>query len=230
MLWLDGPAARALAERLRQTDFQVTGLEVKPFTERPKAPFTTSTLQQEANRKLGFTARRTMNTAQSLYENGLITYMRTDSTTLAEIAVQAARHLVRTEYGPEYLFETPRVYSSKVKNAQEAHEAIRPAGTDFPSPQSLKHRLKADEFKLYDLIWKRTVASQMADARKRRSTITVEGDGATFQASGTTVDFDGFLRAYVEGTDDNGGATFERDPTSGDVEEKDRLLPAVRER
>jgi DNA topoisomerase-1 len=229
LLWLDGPAAQALAERLRQTDFRVSALEVKPFTEKPKAPFTTSTLQQEANRKLGFTARRTMTTAQSLYENGFITYMRTDSTTLAEIAVKAARQLVRSEYGPEYLFETPRVYSSKVKNAQEAHEAIRPAGTDFPSPQSLKDQLNSDQFKLYDLIWKRTVASQMADARKRRSTITVEGGGVTFQASGTTVDFDGFLRAYVEGLDDNGVAASDRDPTAVDTEDKDRLLPAVQE-
>ncbi len=226
LLLLDEAGARELANRLRGTEFQVRKLEVKPFTEKPKAPFTTSTLQQEANRKLGFTARRTMNAAQSLYENGFITYMRTDSTTLAEIAVKAARQLVQSEYGAEYLYPSPRIYSSKVKNAQEAHEAIRPAGTDFPSPPSLKHRLKADEFKLYDLIWKRTIASQMADARKRRSTITVEGSGATFQASGTTIDFDGFLRAYVEGKDDANG----RDASNnGDSEDRETLLPPVEE-
>ena len=168
-----------------------------------------------------------MNTAQSLYENGFITYMRTDSTTLAEIAVHAARELIRSVYGAEYLHATPRVYASKVKNAQEAHEAIRPAGTDFPSPQTLKHRLKSDEWKLYDLIWKRTIASQMADARKRRSTLTVEGGDATFQATGTTIDFDGFLRAYDgRSATENEVAAAERE-AAGEAEESDALLPAV---
>ena len=214
---LDEAGANALAEKLAGAEFKVTSLEVKPFTERPKAPFTTSTLQQEANRKINFTARRTMGAAQSLYENGLITYMRTDSTTLAEVAVKSARSLVQSEYGDNYLHSEPRIYASKVKNAQEAHEAIRPAGDDFPTPASLKSRLNPDEFKLYDLIWKRTVASQMADARKRRITISIEGGGAKFQVSGTTIDFEGFLRAYVEGSDD----------PQAELADKETILPAV---
>ncbi len=165
LMLLDEQAVKDLAAKLAAAQFQVTALDVKPFTERPKAPFTTSTLQQEANRKLNFTARRTMNAAQSLYENGLITYMRTDSTTLADVAIKSARDLVRSEYGDAYVHDEPRVYASKVKNAQEAHEAIRPAGSDFPTPASLKSELKIDELKLYDLIWKRTVASQMTDAK-----------------------------------------------------------------
>lgn len=219
MLLMDEKAALELAERLATADFRATQLEVKPFSEKPKAPFTTSTLQQEANRKFGYTARRTMQAAQSLYENGYITYMRTDSTTLADVAVDAARRLVRTEYGPQYLYDSARVYSSKVKNAQEAHEAIRPAGTDFPTPTSLRSRLSDEEYRLYDMIWKRTVASQMADARKERITITIEGGGATFQVSGTTIQFEGFLRAYVEGSDD----------PEAELADKETLLPAVRE-
>ncbi len=220
MLLLNEQTASELAAKLAKANFTVASLEVKPFTEKPKPPFTTSTLQQEANRKLGFTARRTMQAAQSLYENGFITYMRTDSTTLADIAMQTARQLVRTEYGEDYLYSTPRVYASKVKNAQEAHEAIRPAGEAFPTPQSLRSRLGDDEFKLYDMIWKRTVASQMADARKRRITITMEGEGAVFQASGTTIDFEGFLRAYVEGSDD----------PEAELADKETILPSVEER
>src|SRR5690606_10844872 len=171
LLLLDEPAATALAVRLRTAEFRVTAVEVKPFVERPRAPFTTSTLQQEANRKLGFTARRTMQTAQSLYENGHITYMRTDSTNLASVAVEAARALVADQYGKEYLPDSPRVYSTKVKNAQEAHEAIRPAGSPFDFPEQLRAELSPDEFKLYDLIWKRTIASQMADCRGHRITV-----------------------------------------------------------
>jgi len=202
LLLLDEAAAKKLVERLESVELHVTRLETKPFIEKPKAPFTTSTLQQEANRKLGFTARRTMNTAQSLYENGHITYMRTDSTTMAQVAVEAARELVAGEYGPSYLSPQPRVYKSKVKNAQEAHEAIRPAGHPFELPETLRAGLTSDEFRLFELIWKRTVASQMADARKRRITVWIEGDDAVFQASGTTIEFEGFLRAYVEGSDD----------------------------
>ena len=217
LLLLDEDGAKRLAERLRQAEFRATALEVKPFTERPKPPFTTSTLQQEANRKFGFTARRTMNAAQSLYENGHITYMRTDSTTLAQVAIDAARNLVRSEYGPQYLYDEPRIYTTKVKNAQEAHEAIRPAGHPFEKPSVLRGRLTADEYKVFELIWKRTIASQMADARKRRTTITIEGGGAVFQASGTTIEFDGFLRAYGEGA--------EASPAR--AEEKEIILPAV---
>ncbi|MCC7475963.1 MAG: type I DNA topoisomerase [Pirellulales bacterium] len=201
MMLLDGPAAAALAERIRRGSFRVTNVEEKPYTSRPYPPFTTSTLQQEANRKLGFTARRTMQVAQSLYENGHITYMRTDSTNLAQVAIDDARRLVSQEYGNDFLPAEPRIYKSKVKNAQEAHEGIRPAGHPFELPGSLRSELNADEFKIFDMIWKRTIASQMADARGRRTTITIEGEGCAFQVSGKTIDFPGYLRAYVEGSD-----------------------------
>jgi DNA topoisomerase-1 len=199
---LDAAAAEALAERLLREPSRVAELEDKPYTTRPYPPFTTSTLQQEANRKYGFTARHTMQLAQSLYETGHITYMRTDSTNLAAVAVQAARDLVKSQYGPEYLPDRPPVYQTKVKNAQEAHEAIRPAGHPFDLPETLRGSLTPDAFRLYDLIWKRTVASQMTEARCRRITITIEVDGARFQVSGKTIDFPGYLRAYVEGSDD----------------------------
>ncbi len=201
LMLLDGPAAAALAERVRRGQFRVTNVEDKPYTSKPYPPFTTSTLQQEANRKLGFTARRTMQVAQSLYENGHITYMRTDSTNLAQVAIDDARRLVAEEYGNEYLPAEPRVYKSKVKNAQEAHEGIRPAGHPFELPGGLRNELNADEFKIFDMVWKRTIASQMADARGRRITITIEGEGCAFQVSGKTIDFPGYLRAYVEGSD-----------------------------
>jgi len=195
-------SAKDLIERIQAGPWKVTKIEEKPFTDRPKPPFTTSTLQQEANRKLNFTARRTMQVAQSLYENGHITYMRTDSTSLAQVAVDAARDLVRSEYGGVYLPASPRAYVSKVKNAQEAHEAIRPAGHPFELPQLLKNTLTPDEFKLFELIWKRTIACQMENARGRRTTVTIESDGAEFTVSGKTIDFPGYLRAYVEGSDD----------------------------
>lgn len=219
LLQLDQAAAEALAERLRDADFQVTSVEHKPFTERPRAPFTTSTMQQEANRKLGLTARNAMRAAQKLYENGYITYMRTDSTTLSKEAVNAARSLVQSEYGENFLSPSVRVYSSKVKNAQEAHEAIRPSGTTFRKPESLRGELSRDEFRLYDLIWKRTVACQMADAKKRRTTVVIEGDDARFQASGTSIEFEGFLRAYVEGSDD----------PEAELADKETLLPTMQE-
>lgn len=201
-LLLDEAAAGALAERLKRGSFRVLSVEEKPYTSKPYPPFTTSTLQQEANRKLRYTARRTMQIAQSLYENGHITYMRTDSTNLAKVAIEAARDLVATEYGREYLPGEAREYRTKVKNAQEAHEAIRPAGHPFALPDQMRGRLSDDEFKLFDLIWKRTIASQMADARGRRIIVQVECDGALFQVGGKTIDFAGYLRAYVEGSDD----------------------------
>ena len=201
LMLLDGPDARALTERIRSGQFSVTSVEDKPYTTKPYPPFTTSTLQQEANRKLGFTARRAMQVAQSLYENGHITYMRTDSTNLATVAVDDARGLVERNYGKDYLPAEPRTYKSKVKNAQEAHEAIRPAGHPFELPDAMKTQLNADEFRLFELIWKRTIASQMADARGRRIMVTIEGEGCVFQVSGKTIDFPGYLRAYVEGSD-----------------------------
>ncbi|MEC8781917.1 MAG: type I DNA topoisomerase [Planctomycetota bacterium] len=216
---MDETGAQQLLQKLKAGTFAVTKMQVKPYTQKPAAPFTTSTMQQEANRKLGFTARRTMSAAQSLYENGYITYMRTDSTSLAKVAVDAARELVGAEYGTDYLPEEPRTYRSTVRNAQEAHEAIRPAGNPFRLPDSLKGELAPDQFKLFELIWKRTVASQMQNARGRRVTITVEGEGSVFQVSGKTIDFPGFLRAYVEGADD----------PNAELADKETLLPAVEE-
>ena len=223
LLLLDENATSELAEKLRDADFEVTKVEVKPFTERPRPPFTTSTLQQEANRKLGFTAQRTMSAAQRLYENGYITYMRTDSMTLSKEAVNASRELVRSEYGNQFLHPTERVYKGKVKNAQEAHEAIRPAGTPFRLPETVRGELDSDQFKLFDLIWKRTIACQMADARKQRVSITIEGGGASFSASGTSIEFEGFLRAYVEGTDDPAAELANRETILPRVSEKDPL-------
>ena len=217
LLLLDEHQAKELAERLRRAPGRVTNLEDKPYTTRPYPPFTTSTLQQEGNRKYGFTARHTMQIAQKLYETGHITYMRTDSTTLATVAIEAARQLVASQYGKEYLPSSPRLYQTKVKNAQEAHEAIRPAGHPFDFPESLRARLSPDEFKLYDLIWKRTIASQMTDARGHRVTVTIDVAGAAFEASGKTIEFPGYLRAYVEGADD---------PES-DLADREAVLPAV---
>src|SRR5262245_47906707 len=201
LMLLDGAAAAALAERVRSGKFSVTNVEEKPYTSKPYPPFTTRTPQQEANRKLGFTARRAMQVAQSLYENGHITYMRTDSTNLAQVAIDDARRLVGEEYGNDFLPDEPRVYKSKVKNAQEAHEGIRPAGHPFELPGILRNELNADEFKIFEMIWKRTMASQMADARGHRITVTIEGEGCVFEVSGKTIDFPGYLRAYVEGSD-----------------------------
>ncbi len=217
LLLLSEHDALAWIARLRAAPCRVGNVEDKPYTTRPYPPFTTSTLQQEANRKYGFTARHTMQVAQALYENGFITYMRTDSTTLAAVAVDAARRLVASQYGDEYLPPAPRQYQTKVKNAQEAHEAIRPAGHMLDFPETLRGRLSPDEFKLYDLIWKRTIASQMVDARGHRLTIRVEVDGALFEASGKTIEFPGYLRAYVEGSDD---------PES-ELADRETLLPQV---
>ncbi|MFT5527138.1 MAG: DNA topoisomerase-1 [Pirellulaceae bacterium] len=217
LMLMDEAAAIALNERIRSAEFKVTDIKDEPYTRKPAAPFTTSTLQQEANRKLGFTARRTMSAAQSLYQNGYITYMRTDSTSLANEAVVAARALVLSEYGDEFLPATPRVYTKKVKNAQEAHEAIRPSTEHFETPDSIKGKVGPDEFKMFDLIWKRTVASQMENARGRRISITLEAAGAVFQVSGKTIDFPGFLRAYVEGSDD----------PDADLADQEKILPSV---
>ena len=220
LLQLNETEANDLATRLKTADFRVTKVEVKPFTERPRPPFTTSTLQQEANRKLGFGAKRTMDAAQRLYENGYITYMRTDSTTLSKEAISASRELVRSQYGDDFLHPDVRVYKGKVKNAQEAHEAIRPAGTPFRLPETVRGELgDQDQFRLFDLIWKRTVACQMADAKKQRVSITIEGGGATFTASGTSIVFEGFLRAYVEGSDN----------PEAELANRERILPNLAE-
>ncbi len=208
-LHLDRNGAESLVEGLRETTFEVRSVEAKPYTRKPYAPFRTTTLQQEASRKLGYGASRTMSIAQRLYENGHITYMRTDSTTLSETAVTAARNQARDLYGAEYLPDAPRTYTSKVKNAQEAHEAIRPAGDRFRTPA--QSGLTGDEFRLYELIWMRTIASQMRDAQGQSVSVRLGGAAAdgrdvVFAASGRTITFHGFLKAYVEGSDDGGRA------------------------
>ena len=214
---LDEAAAEALAAALREpgVPITVTNVESKPYTRRPAAPFTTSTLQQEAGRKLRFSARQTMSVAQSLYENGYITYMRTDSPTLSPQAVDAARAQARALYGAETVPDAPRVYTSKSKNAQEAHEAIRPSGDTFRTPSELQSILRGNDWKLYDLIWKRTVASQMADAKGSTASVTI-GAGpvfgktiAEFVATGTVITFRGFMHAYEESQDEERNETAE---------------------
>ncbi|MFC9767541.1 type I DNA topoisomerase [Rhodococcus jostii] len=207
---LDEARAQRLAESLAGVDLTVSSAESKPYTRKPYAPFMTSTLQQEAGRKLRFTSERTMRIAQRLYENGYITYMRTDSTTLSSSAIAAARAQATELYGAEYVHDTPRQYTRKVKNAQEAHEAIRPAGDVFQTPGQLHSRLDTDEFRLYELIWQRTVASQMSDARGTTLTLRITGtagtgEECTFSSSGRTITFAGFLKAYVESVDEEAG-------------------------
>ena len=205
LLHLDRTQAEDLAATLRTAGYAVRSVESKPYTRRPYAPFRTTTMQQEAGRKLGFTAQRAMSVAQDLYEAGFITYMRTDSVTLSDTAITAARNQVRQLFGADYLPDKPRVYTSKVKNAQEAHEAIRPAGETFLTPAQTG--LTGDQFRLYELIWMRTIASQMKDAEGRSITVTIDatperGEACTFVASGRTITFHGFLKAYVESFDD----------------------------
>jgi DNA topoisomerase-1 len=216
---LDERGARELAERLAGVPFTVRSADEKPYRRRPSAPFMTSTLQQEASRKLRFSAQTTMRLAQRLYEAGHITYMRTDSTSLAESALEAARTHVRELFGEEYVPAKPRRYERKVKNAQEAHEAIRPAGESFRTPDELKGEIPRDELAVYELIWRRTLASQMEDAVGRTVSLrigaTTEKDDVEFGASGTVITFRGFLAAYEEG----------RDEPSEDAEE--RRLPDV---
>ncbi|WP_431995012.1 type I DNA topoisomerase [Streptomyces griseoflavus] len=221
-LHLDEANARALASALESTRFAVRSVESKPYRRSPYAPFRTTTLQQEASRKLGFGAKATMQVAQKLYENGYITYMRTDSTTLSETAVAAARAQVTQLYGADYLPPQPRTYAGKVKNAQEAHEAIRPSGDRFRTPAETG--LTGDQFKLYELIWKRTVASQMKDATGNSVTVKIGGTAADgrdveFSASGKTITFHGFLKAYVEGADD----------PNAELDDRERRLPQVAE-
>ncbi|MGV7289610.1 type I DNA topoisomerase [Mycobacterium kansasii] len=217
---LDEATATALAARLHGARLTVASAEEKPYTRRPYPPFMTSTLQQEAGRKLRFSAERTMSIAQRLYENGYITYMRTDSTTLSESAINAARTQARQLYGEEYVAAAPRQYTRKVKNAQEAHEAIRPAGETFATPDAVRRELDSDEFRLYELVWQRTVASQMADARGTTLSLRIAGTAGdqdvVFSASGRTLTFPGFLKAYVETVDELVG---------GEADDAERRLP-----
>ncbi len=222
---LDGARARELAERLKGQPFKVDAVTKKPFTERPYAPFITSSLQMEANKKLRFTAQRTMRNAQRLYEAGYITYMRTDSTTLSQQAIDAARAQIEELYGKDYVPAEPRRYTKQAKGAQEAHEAIRPAGESFRTPESVKGELDEDQWRLYDLIWKRTVASQMKDASGERTQVrfkatpTGESTEVIAQVSGKVIHFPGFLRAYVEGSDD----------PEAELDNQERVLPPLAE-
>jgi DNA topoisomerase-1 len=224
VLHLDAEAAAALAERLANAAFAVSSVERKPYRRSPYAPFRTTTLQQEASRKLRFSAKHTMSVAQRLYENGYITYMRTDSVTLSQTAISAARKQAAELYGANYVPDAPRTYASKVKNAQEAHEAIRPAGDSFRTPaQVAKDKLSSDERRLYQLIWERTVASQMKDATGESVSVRVAGtstagERAEFGANGKIITFYGFLKAYVEDTDD-----------ASDRDDQQRRLPPMAE-
>lgn len=234
LVHLDEAAATSLAAGLQDAEFTVRSLETKPYTRRPAAPFTTSTLQQEAARKLRFTSRTTMRVAQRLYENGYITYMRTDSVALSDQAINAARKQAKELYGEDFVPGKPRIYSSKSKNAQEAHEAVRPAGDSFRTPSQVRSQLSVDEFKLYELIWKRTVASQMQDAKGSTATVRLgaaassaagelSGADAEFSASGTVITFRGFLAAYEEGKDEN------PETTSSKAKDEDKRLPVMAE-
>ncbi|WP_026819570.1 type I DNA topoisomerase [Arthrobacter castelli] len=229
---LDEATANGLVSALESSDFAVRSVETKPYTRRPATPFTTSTLQQEAARKLRFPARTAMRVAQSLYENGYITYMRTDSPALSDEAMNAARRQASELYGPEYVPDAKRIYKGKSKNAQEAHEAIRPAGDSFRTPAQVAKELSGDQFRLYELIWKRTVASQMADAKGSTASVRLgaaasDGRDVEFAASGTVITFRGFLAAYEEGKDaardddDEGGSgrlpnLAEKDPLAAE--------------
>jgi len=213
---LNEAEAKALRERLLGKTWTVTNLEERPVTRKPAPPFTTSTLQQESNRKLHISARDTMRIAQSLYEQGYITYMRTDSVHLSAQAIAAARDCVEQMYGKQYLSPQPRKYTTKSKGAQEAHEAIRPAGSSFRTPQETG--LSGLEFKLYDLIWKRTVATQMADSRQTIITVDIQVEDAGFRSTGKRIDFAGYLRAYVEGSDDPEAA----------IEDQEVILPPLK--
>jgi DNA topoisomerase-1 len=230
VLHLDEAGARGLAARLAGADFSVTRVEEKPYRRRPYPPFMTSTLQQEAGRKLRWSSQVAMRVAQRLYENGYITYMRTDSTNLSETALSAARSQARDLYGDAYVPAEPRHYSRKVKNAQEAHEAIRPAGDTFRTPGELAGRLSSDEFRLYELIWQRTLASQMADAVGTTVSVRLAGtsiadERAEFATSGRTITFPGFLRAYVEDTDEPAGLAGGSEESGRD--DSERRLPQL---
>jgi DNA topoisomerase-1 len=225
ILLLDESSAKQMAESLKHFPLTVKSIEESPRTERPKPPFTTSTMQQDAGSRLGWGAQITMRVAQRLYENGYITYMRTDSVNLSEQAINAARNAAKSLYGADHVANSPRVYQGKSKNAQEAHEAIRPAGDVFKTPGELAPELSRDEFALYDLIWKRTVASQMADAKKMQQrvdfdAITSDNKKAIFRANGSVVTFPGFLAAYDD---------VQTDDSSKDEESSDKRLPVMSE-
>ena len=226
---LDESSANDLSSSLNQKDLQVVSVEPKPYRRRPASPFTTSTFQQEAGRKLRFSASRAMGIAQSLYQNGHITYMRTDSTTLSDTAISASRKAIEISFGSDYLPSEPRLYKNKTRNAQEAHEAIRPAGETFRKPDELSKELSKDEYLIYEMIWQRTIASQMTDAIGETVSVKLEGSVKSdksdkenflvFSLSGTVISHQGFRQVYIEDSDDN-----ESDDSSSD---EDRVLPEV---
>ena len=218
-LALDKEGAEKLAANLKDHDWKVSALEQKPGTQNPYAPFITSTLQQEGIRKLRMSSQQVMRVAQRLYENGYITYMRTDSVNLSNEAITAARSAISSMYGDEYMPKSPRQYKSNAKNAQEAHEAIRPAGSLFILPDELKSKLESNEYKLYDLIWKRTVASQMSSAKLQKTSVAISDGEYKFSASGKIIEFPGFMRAYVEGADD----------PNAQLDDKEKKLPQMHE-
>jgi DNA topoisomerase-1 len=207
----------SLVKRIKENDWKVSDIETKPKNQNPYPPFITSTLQQEGIRKLRMNSNQVMRVAQSLYEDGHITYMRTDSINLSNEALNASRKLIKEKYGNEYLPKSPRVYKSKSKNAQEAHEAIRPSGAIFNSPNDIKSQLSDQEYKLYDLIWKRTVASQMNPAKIEQTKLSISDGKHLFTSSGKTIIFPGFLRAYVEGADD----------PNANLDDMEKILPKV---
>ncbi len=213
--------ARALHARLQSAEWKVSKIEHRQQVRKPPAPFTTSTLQQEANRKLNMSARETMQTAQRLYEDGYITYMRTDSVTLSQEAIDSSRNRIESNYGKNFLSPSPRQYTNKTKNAQEAHEAIRPAGEEMKTADQLG--LSGREARLYDMIWKRTIATQMADALLRFDTVTIEAGDAEFRATGRKVEFPGYFRAYVEGSDDPEAALEDQDSVLPDLKEGQQI-------
>lgn len=219
VLLLSSSQARALAEELQNGPWMVSSIEEKPQTSNPYAPFTTSTMQQEASRKIRFSARKTMRMAQRLYEAGFITYMRTDSIQLSNEALTGARKVIKDRYGDEFLPDKPVNYKSKVKNAQEAHEAIRPAGINFTDVKTVSAKVGSDEGKLYDLIWKRTVASQMKPAKLKRTIVDIENQNTVFRARGRVILFPGYMRAYVEGSDN----------PDGKLADRERFLPTMKE-
>lgn len=228
VLVLSEAEARALVTGLENADARVSSIEKKPYRRQPSAPFMTSTLQQEASRKMRFSTQRTMKAAQRLYEAGYITYMRTDSTTLSDTAIQTARKQIVSLYGADYVPNAPRTYQNKVKNAQEAHEAIRPAGDDWKLPEDVAREVEPDQAKVYELVWKRTVASQMADARGEQVAVRFlakakDGREAELSAAGLTIEFPGFFRAYVEGSDDPDAELEGRERTLPPLKQDDKL-------
>ena len=219
LLALDKTKAESLAESFLNSDWKITKVEQKPAKQNPYPPFITSTLQQEGIRKLRMSSQQVMRNAQKLYEEGYITYMRTDSVSLSNEAINGSRNAIESLFGAEYLPETPPIYKSKVKNAQEAHEAIRPAGSTFKNPKDIQGKLDGQEWKLYDMIWKRTLASQMKSAKLLKTTVEISDEKAMFDAHGKVIEFPGFLKVYVEDIDD---PKKERD-------DKESILPPMQE-